>query len=180
MTLCTARAVALLVRVRYRAGQFRRALRPGLTPIEVATVRGLLGPAELALFARMEPADQRHALDLWDWLQRAVPSPGPSRALQQAALLHDVGKGRVRVADRVAFVVLRSVVPALQRRYAAERGGQARRAQWALLHHARLGAERLAAAGASPRVVALTARHLHPPDPDDPEQRWLAAADDAT
>lgn len=173
-------ATGLLARARYRAGQFRRALRPVLTPADVAVVRDLLGATELALFARMEPADQRHALDLCYWLRRTMPPPGPSRALQQAALLHDVGKGRMRVIDRVAFVVLRAVSETFQRRCAAEHGGTARHAQWTLLHHARIGAERLAAAGVSPRVVALTARHLDPPDPDDPEQRWLIAGDRQT
>ena len=45
----------------YRTRQFFRGFRPGLDPSEVARVRGLLGPAELALFQGMQARDRRHS-----------------------------------------------------------------------------------------------------------------------
>lgn len=142
-------------------------------------MRALLGAAELPLFAAMEPRDRRHSMDMVRRLQANAPPPGPSPELLAAALLHDIGKGRLHVWDRVAFVLLGALAPRLRTRLATETGPRWRRAQWALLHHARIGAERLGSLGTHPRVVALVERHLDAGDGGDAELGWLQAADNA-
>lgn len=164
----------------YRVRQLLRGLRPALSTDEAATVRALLSDRELALFLRMAPRDRRQAVDVMRWLRRHTE---PSTALLQAALLHDAGKGPLRVRDRIAFVLLSAVSVRLLDRVAGEGGGRGRRALWVLHRHARLGAELLVAAGTSPRVVELVALHRESADGPvvgaDDELRWLIVADDA-
>ncbi|MBM4410157.1 MAG: HD domain-containing protein [Chloroflexi bacterium] len=155
----------VLTRARYRARQYTKGLAARVRPEEVATVRGLLSPAEFALFLAMQRRDQRHSLDLF----HALSAEGASRDSLVAALLHDVGKDELRDWQRVAFVLLEAVRPGLGRRLEVESGPPWLAGLWRLRHHARLGAERLAAAGCAPRVVELVAGHTSPPPADDAE-----------
>ncbi|MDP2328320.1 MAG: HD domain-containing protein [Dehalococcoidia bacterium] len=169
-----AAALALLRRGRYRVYQFTRGLHPHLAPGEVAEVRGLLRPEEFRLFLHAEPRDRRHSLDLYRLLVAEDASP----AMLVAALVHDVGKGRVATWHRVAFVVLNGVSPRLVSAAAAESGAGWRRALWRLQHHAALGAQALEAAGADVRVVELVRAHTGPPPADDAEVARFIVADD--
>jgi hypothetical protein len=99
------------------------------------------------------------------------------RNVLQAALLHDSGKydpdtGRyVSIPYRVAVVLLVATAPGRRLMRRLEDGGAqatgevvARRMGWRYpfylhRHHARLGAEKAAAHGASPEVVSLVAGH---------------------
>jgi hypothetical protein len=162
-----------LRRGRYRAYQFFHGIRPHLAPAEIAEVRGILRPAEFRLVLLAEPRDRRHSMDLYRLLQRE----GASEAALRAALLHDVGKGRLAVWHRVAFVMLRAVAPGLLHRVASEGAGW-RGAFWRLEHHAALGAAMLAAAGCEPRVVELVRGHTGSPPADDPELARFIEADD--
>ncbi|MDA1240836.1 MAG: hypothetical protein O2798_08360, partial [Chloroflexi bacterium] len=109
--------VTLLGRGRYRAYQFFHGIRPHLAASEIAEVRGNLRPEEFRLVLLAEPRDRRHSMDLYRLLQRE----GASEAALRAALLHDVGKGRLAVWHRIAFVVLRAAAPGLRRRVASDR-----------------------------------------------------------
>ena len=169
-----AAVLTLLRRGRYRVRQFTRGLRPHLAPAEVAEVRGLLRPEEFHLFLHAEPRDRRHSLDLY----RLLNAEGASPAMLVAALLHDVGKGRVATWHRVAFVVLNGVSPRLARAAAAEAGAGWRRTLWRLQHHAALGAQALEAVAADARVVAIVRAHTGPPPTDDTEVARFIAADD--
>ncbi|HSQ37266.1 MAG TPA: hypothetical protein VLS92_05165 [Acidimicrobiia bacterium] len=146
-------------------GTLRR--RP-LRPAQQAEAAGLLHPEERKLFWGQGPADQRHALRC----ARAVLARAPGRFdLARAALLHDVGKGIVRLG--VAGRVLATGLSLLRLPTPGRLG--------AYLEHGRSGADRLAAAGAEPLVVAYT-RHHHDGRPAAvPAQDWelLAAADRA-
>jgi hypothetical protein len=159
----------------YRSGQFFRGFRGALSPAEQDAVRARLTEREWLLFAAMQTRDQRHSLDMVRWLQRHTE---PSDDLLAATLLHDVGKGRLVVWDRVAFVLL-GVSPALRRRVVRREGGRFRNALWRLQEHARLGGELLQAHGTRPRVVSLVARHKDTSSGADEELRWLLAADAA-
>lgn len=163
-----------LARVRYRVYQFTHGLRPFLAPHEVEAARAQLTAAEFALFLAAEARDRRHSFDLFQALR--TRGAGPEELT--AALVHDVGKGRLRTWHRVAFVVLNAASPALARRLEADRGAGWRRALWRLRHHAALGAARLEAAGSAPRVVELVRRHTEPAPADDPALARFIALDD--
>lgn len=152
-------------RARYRAQQYTKGIVVRVRPEEAAAVRALLSPAELTLFLCMQRRDQRHSLDLF----HALAAEDAAHHSLVAALLHDVGKDELHDWQRIVFVLLESVRPGLGRRLEAELGPSWRTGLWRLRHHARLGAERLAAAGCAPRVVEIVAAHTGPPPADDAE-----------
>ncbi len=169
---------SLGARALYRARQFVAGYRGWLEPHEIVEVRSLLTPIEVDLFVRMQGRDQKHSFRVLRWLQasaaeRGTALPGP---LIEAALLHDVGKGRLATWHRVAFVLLNAASPAYALSVEREQDGGWRNALWRLRHHARLGAARLAAAGVDPRVVDLVARHTGAAG-DDRDLAWLIEAD---
>lgn len=152
---------SVLRRARYRAWQFTHGLRPFLAPREIEEARARLSPAEFALFLAMEARDRRHSVDLFQALRAA----GAGESELVAALVHDVGKGRLRTWHRVAFVLTHSTPFA--GRLEGEQGAPWQRALWRLRHHAALGAERLEAAGSEARVVDLVRRHTDAPPAGD-------------
>lgn len=117
-----------------------------LSPQEQAVVAGLLRPAERPLFWRQGAADQRHGLRS----ARALLEWAPARIdLARAALLHDVGKGTVRLGP-----LGRSLATALGLLHLPAPG-----ALGEYLAHERRGADELAAAGAEPTLVAYAGYH---------------------
>lgn len=150
-----------LARARYRVRQFTRGLRSALSPAEIEAARAHLSPAEFALFLAAGSRDRRHSVDLFEAL-RDLDATEPELV---AALVHDVGKGRLQVWHRVAFVLLSAA--ALGRAVEAERGAPWRQALWRLRHHAELGARILEVAGSDARVVALVWGHTGVPPADD-------------
>jgi hypothetical protein len=159
----------------YRARQFFRGFRPSLTAGELALMHSALNERERALFVAMDPRDRRHSMDMVHWLRARS---APSADLVAAALLHDVGKGRLFVGDRVAFVLLGRLSKPLRRRLGSKHGLRSREALWRLEHHPRLGAEKLAGVSGE-RVRALVAAHLTDPVGADEELQWLRDADNA-
>lgn len=158
-----------LPRPLYRTRQFLGALRPAVAEDELAETERFLGPQLFALFHSMMLRDQRHSIDVYHLLygQGCTDSD-----VLSAALLHDVGKGQIRLWERVAYVMTDTVARPLLPRFGS---GLAR-----LRDHATLGAERLAAAGASSELVRLVAEHEgRRIPPSDVPLRLLRAADDA-
>ncbi len=138
-----------------RVRQFREASLPP-TVADLALARELLEGDLLARFSAQEPRDQRHAAATARWLIERGHDGDPD--LLVAALLHDAGKGRQRTRDRVAHVAagwLRAGGVAASGRSRIEM----RRALARSRAHSELGAELLASAGASARVVELTRLH---------------------
>ncbi len=188
-----ARLAWLARRARYRARQVLWGLRSAIAPDEARAVRELLSAAELPLFVRMEPRDRRHSLLVMRRLARvgvaamrgdAGASASPAgRELLVAALLHDIGKGRLALWHRVLYVPLHATSTGLLDRLAREGRGW-RGALWRLRHHARIGGALLREAGSAPRVVELVERHLTPPvaarAAGDAELVALIAADGAS
>jgi hypothetical protein len=159
----------------HRARQFFRALRPRLSERDRALVQSILTPRQYALFSRLAPADQRHAVEV---LLRVRASGITDRDVLQAALLHDVGKAGsgLRLWLRVAAVLLEAWSPRLLRLLSAR--GPWRRAFRAYREHPRRGARLARLAGSSPRVVALIAAHQQGPSAD-PALAVLRRADNA-
>ncbi|MCA9972379.1 MAG: HD domain-containing protein [Anaerolineales bacterium] len=169
--------------LRYRAGQFWRLLFAA--PLATAAwqdVAAVLSPAELRLFARFSAGDQQHSYDVLCTLRAA----GYENAeLLAAALLHDVGKTRVRLSvwERSLIVLAQRLFPG---RLAAWGGGAARgwrRPFVVKQQHPAWGAEMAAAAGAAPLVVSLIRRHQDAVletavTPEDALLRQLQWADD--
>lgn len=151
-----------LARARYRAGQFTRGLRSAVSPAEIEAARAHLSPAEFALFLAAGARDRRHSVDLFEAL-RDLDATAPELV---AALVHDVGKGRLQTWHRIAFVLL-NATPALGRVVEAEQGASWRQALWRLRHHAELGAGILEVAGSDARVVTLVRGHTGAQPADD-------------
>ncbi|MCY4640884.1 MAG: HD domain-containing protein [Chloroflexi bacterium] len=151
-----------LRRAGYRVRQVAWGLRSAIAPVDREAVRGLLSAAELALFDAMQPRDRAHAVRTLRWLDRAGgPGSAARREVRVAALLHDVGKGRLALWHRVAYVLL-AALPGSPLDRLCRRGRGARDALWRLRHHDRLGGALLREAGSAPRVVDLVERHLTP------------------
>jgi putative nucleotidyltransferase with HDIG domain len=115
-----------------------------------------LTPAQQRLFWAMMVEDQRHSLDVFHTLQRRGCQ---DRDLLLAALLHDVGKGEVRLWHRVLYVLLRTGPSGLLRRLAQPNGAGWRRALASINEHGRRGATLAQKAGAPPAVVELIRNH---------------------
>lgn len=134
----------------------------------------LLGPALWPLYAQLPVNDQRHGLDVLETVMQLEGQP--DRLLQQAALLHDVGKAGAQfsVMERSLTVFLRAASPRLLELLRRARPGFARRHD-IYVDHARIGAERLRAAGAN-ELAAVVAEH-HDSSPRSDVTRRLQRAD---
>jgi len=158
----------------HRVGQFWRHASARVTPEERVTAETVLGPNLAPLFLRLPVNDQRHGLDV---LHTVTQLEGrPSLLLQQAALLHDVGKAGARfsVVDRSLTVFLEAVAPGMLRSMLAARPAFAQRFA-SYRDHARIGAERLHALGAD-ELAAIVAEH-HATNPASEVTRRLKRAD---
>jgi Cas3, HD domain len=158
----------------HRVGQFWRHASARVSPAEFADAQRILEPDLVSLFARLPINDQRHGLDVLQTVNHLEAAPG--RLLQQAALLHDVGKSGAEfsVIDRSLAVFLQALSPRLLSGLLRARPAFARRYA-AYADHARVGAERLRAAGAI-ELAAIVAEH-HAPHPASDVTRRLQRAD---
>ena len=162
-------------RAAYRSRQFFGALRARLEEEDSAEIAAHLTPAEQHLFYSMDRRDQRHGLDVF----RVLKSGGHTDAsLLAAALLHDAGKGPVKVWHRVAFVLLKAVSPRLLRRLAAAGRGGWRGALARSLDHAERGAALAEASGSTAETVRLIRLHRSPAG-GDAALTLLQGADEA-
>ena len=156
-----------------RVGQFWRHASARVTPDERATAQRLLGPLA-PLFFELPINDQRHGLDVLETVARLDGQPDV--LLQQAALLHDLGKGAAKfsVVERSLTVFLQAVSPRTLKALLRSRPAFARR--YAIYaDHAKVGAERLRAAGA-PELAAIVVEH-HVRNPESEVTRRLKRAD---
>jgi hypothetical protein len=146
-----------------------------MTPADIEEAHRYLEEPLRPLFASMMVRDQQHGLIV---MRRVRTQAGESDAqLLAAALIHDCGKGRVHLWQRVAHVLMGALAPGTEQRIANETGPDWRRGFWRLLHHPELGARMAEAAGAHPDV----ARMIREQDAPSPDARLaiLQAADEA-
>ncbi|MBN1669290.1 MAG: HD domain-containing protein [Anaerolineales bacterium] len=150
-----------------------RAKAPSET--ELARLGLLLSPAQLELFRRLQPAEQVHALRVFQAIQTESEAPVD---LLRAALLHDVGKSRVplQIWERVLIVLLRRFVPQRARAWGQGVPAGWRRALVVAEQHPAWGAELAAQVGCSQLTVELIRRHQQPtPTGLSPAQARLLA-----
>jgi putative nucleotidyltransferase with HDIG domain len=158
----------------YRTRQFFGSFQPRLQDGEDAEAAALLGHL-WPLFESMSARDQKHSIDTF----RLLKAQGcTDRDLLSAALLHDIGKGRlagarVRLWHRVVYVLLAAIAPPLLRRLTNGRGGLAN-----LHNHSERGAVVAEALGVGPAVVEMIRRH-HDEDIADERLLLLRAADES-
>ena len=98
--------------LRYRVGQFLRALTARASEEEVEQAIRILTPEARALFRCQAVQDQRHALVVYHALRQAGHT---NQQLLAAALLHDVGKAAARLPawQRAVIVLLEHFAPCL-------------------------------------------------------------------
>jgi hypothetical protein len=165
----------MLARAWHRIRQFFGALRPRVRPEERADAYAWLTPAEQALFETMTLRDQEHGIVVLRRIKRDTPDV--DRDLFAAALLHDCGKGDVRLWHRIAHVAIHAGAAGIAERLASRDGPGWRRALWRLRYHPDIGAELAQKAGSSPEVVRLISQQNAPEA--DRRLALLQAADDA-
>jgi hypothetical protein len=126
--------------------------------VDCRLAQQVLANGTYELFTRMAVGDQLHAVKVLRELRRMGHI---SPDLEQAALLHDVGKsgGRLTLPYRVAIVLLRAMWPGLLRRLAVDDPQSWRYPFAAHLEHAERGARLCWMTGCSPTVVALVRYH---------------------
>ncbi|MCL6615017.1 MAG: HDIG domain-containing protein [Firmicutes bacterium] len=136
-------------------------------------VRLHLGAGGQLLFFQMDPADQRHALNVAKAIlaKRGYGDDPPAEEMIQAALLHDVGKvaGDLTPLGRLFVGFVRRIAPSLRARWADRAGNAFRRACYVDLVHARRGAYMARAFGVADEVVAAIRGHHDPPRPGEPK-----------
>jgi hypothetical protein len=165
----------MLRRLSHRLRQFAGALRPQLSTRARFDAYAWLDEPQRRIFESMMLRDQQHGFDVYRRVRASAA--GDDASLFAAALLHDCGKGDVRLWERVAHVVLGALAPALRTRVAAEHGAAWRQAFWRLLHHPEIGANMVAAAGGDPDVVRMIRQQEAPRA--DARLALLQAADEA-
>jgi predicted HD phosphohydrolase len=168
--------VEFLARSLYRSRQFFRSVGASISDEERREVSARLSGEEQRLFFAMTARDQRHSLDVLHVLLRQGQS---DPELLSAALLHDGGKGRVRIWHRVVYVLLRAASKRLFDRVASSESASWRGSLAAIADHARRGASLAKAAGASEGTVQLIRRHEETEGDLDPRVAILRAADES-
>jgi hypothetical protein len=144
-------------------------VRARVGPEERAALTAWLRPAELALFDAMHVADRRHGLDVVAWLRSdGITDP----EVHVAGLLHDCAKGDTGVLPRIAYSLGERYGDLVWRVASWVPGWRAALAR--LRVHAEASAGLAAAAGCSPRTVALIRHQDRPTDPEAGERLRLA------
>ena len=146
----------------HRLAQFWRHTSARVSTQEVHAVTEVLGAQLSHFFLDLPVNDQRHGLDVLKTISRSAVAP--PLLLQQAALLHDMGKvgAHLSIIERSLTVLLRAISPKALRgwlwvmpRFAA------RYAIYA--DHARIGAERLSGCGATDLAAVVAEHHARQP-----------------
>lgn len=142
----------------YRLTQFWHAVSQKPTAQDLNEVRLLLTPEQTALFLKMLPAEQTHALRVLHFLQQQGQHH-PN--LLCAALLHDVGKIRYPLAlwQRIWIVVAQRLFPSRAHQWAQNPRNAWQKALQAAEKHPEWGAQLAAEVGCEPLTLQLITHH---------------------
>jgi hypothetical protein len=169
-------------RLAYRARQFWNALLSPEKRVTSEAILPYLTTTQLILFRQMQPSEQVHAYQVFQYLEAAGHTDSD---LLAAALLHDVGKilSPLSIFDRVIIVLGGRLFPKAARRWGDGMPRGLRRPFVVAACHAEWGADLVEQSGASLRTVELIRYHQSPliPNPTSRTERLLAvlqAADD--
>lgn len=158
----------------YRIRQFWNLIRVKPLPKSaLENVAAILSPAEVVLFRKQVAGDRAHSYRVLRTLQRAGET---DTRLLAAALLHDVGKSRVKttVVGRVVGAVGERLFPEHAATWGQTEQGSWRRPFVIRRQHARWGAALAKEAGSNPTTVRLIRHHQDRSHVlDDLEERQL-------
>ena len=171
--------------VRRRLAQGLRALFAFATPPDLALARRYLTDCEFAAFRGLSRSEQLHSLNVLRTVLAAAPNP--PQALSAAALLHDVGKSRRRLAvwQKTLVVLALSLTPRLSHWLSREQSPGAWRTPFTVQrHHPKWGGEILRACGSDSQLIWLVEHHqaqakAHQAHPAYALLKRLQAADNA-
>jgi hypothetical protein len=143
----------------YRIQQFFRALNVSTSKIDFQGLDSILSSDQIELFQQMHPFDQEHCYRVYE---RLIRDGNDHPDLLVAALLHDVGKSKVRIWiwERVIIVIGNPFIKSFWVRF-----NKNHKCSWfsklfmVSEFHPDWGAEKAEEAGASPLVVDLIRRH---------------------
>ncbi len=158
-------------RIPYRVGEFFRAVTAKPDPEMARIASKYLSPSLLELFERMSPYDQAHCVAV---MNRLLDSGEEDPDLLAAALLHDVGKSKIKLSVwyRVAAVLLREKL----RFFACKTPGKPLcYSVYIQVEHPRIGAEMAKQAGCSDRCARLILYHQEKNPPLEPEERRMVS-----
>ena len=164
--------MGVVKRAKYRLWQFWQNFRPSnLEPSEEEEIVSILDAEEMDLFSRQDLADKQHSFRV----MRTIKETGnDSEDLLKAALLHDVGKTRVKIVwwDRPIVVLAEALIPSHAERWSNGSGKGWSRPFVMKAKHAEWGADAASAAGSSSLTVELIRWHQRTDRdnrPDSPE-----------
>jgi hypothetical protein len=139
--------MGVVQRAKYRLWQFWHNLSPSnLEPSEEEEIVSILSADEMDLFSRQDLADMRHSFRV---MRTIKESGNDSVDLLKAALLHDVGKTRVKIVwwDRPVVVLAEALIPTFAERWSNGSGKGWSRPFVMKAKHAEWGADAASAAG---------------------------------
>jgi hypothetical protein len=171
-----------LSRLVYRTRQFWDALkRKPLTATQLGLAQAVLTDKQMALFTRLQPSEQSHALRVFDTL-KAKGETHPD--ILTAALLHDVGKSchPLRMYERVTIVLGKSLFPKRVQSWGLGKPLGWRRPFVVASGHPLWGAELAQDVDSSPLAVYLIREHqnkIPAGDENTTKNRLLAALQSA-
>lgn len=147
----------------YRFRQGVQALAAWLRPVDDSLAASYLDPTLFALYRRMRRSERQHSLRV---LHSLLAAGHTDPDLMAAALLHDVGKTRAlfSLPEKVIVVLVKAVAPHLYQRWGSGPISGWRRPFAVSIQHPAWGADMVAAAGGSPRLVTLIRHHADDPD----------------
>jgi hypothetical protein len=162
--------------IHYRVSQFWNALWPSTrTTEDLAPAARILTEAEMALFSRLQPSEQTHALRVFQMVQESGEN---QPELLTAALLHDIGKicHPLRIWERVMIVLGKFLFPIKYESWGSGLPRGVGRAFVIAAQHPTWGAELTQAVKTSPLAVNLIQRHQEKIPNSNPslENRLLA------